>query len=86
MQEVNNLLVNDSPDSMFITTVYVILDVQNSRLTYANAGHNRPLLYRRSLKAVEQLPKGGLAMGIYKDQELKDYTIDLHEGDVLTVS
>lgn len=83
LEEVNNLLVNDSPESMFITVVYAVLDLKNNRLLYANAGHNRPLLFRRDQKVVEQLPKGGLAMGIFMDQELVDHEIALLEGDVL---
>ena len=83
LEEVNDLLVNDSPESMFITVVYAMLDLQHGQLTYANAGHNRPLLYRQTTHQVEQLPKGGLAMGILKEQELVDHTIDIASGDVL---
>lgn len=83
LMEVNDLLVNDSPEAMFITAVYAILDLQESRLIYANAGHNRPLLYRKSSGRVEQLPKGGLAMGIYKSQDLSETAVDISPGDVL---
>ena len=85
LQEVNKLLVSDSTDSMFITAVYAILSLDTGELVYANAGHNRPLLYRSRKKTVEQLPKGGTALGILEDLKLEDHTLQIHTGDALVL-
>ena len=85
LQEVNKLLVSDSTDSMFITAVYAILSLDTGELVYANAGHNRPLLYRSRKKDVEQLPKGGTALGILDDLQLEDHALQIRTGDALVL-
>ena len=40
----NRLLVDDFPSGRFVTMVYAVLDPANRMLTFANAGHLRPLL------------------------------------------
>ena len=83
LDEVNELLINDSPDAMFITVVYVILSLDSGELVYANAGHNRPLLYRCAQGRVEQLPKGGMALGILSDLNLENHTLAIQPGDFM---
>lgn len=83
LEQVNQLLVNDSTDSMFITVVYGVLSLKDGRLTYANAGHNRPLLFRSKTGVVEQLPKGGMALGIMQGSQIENHQISLYPGDAL---
>jgi phosphoserine phosphatase RsbU/P len=83
LEEVNRLLVNDSTDSMFITAIYAILSLEDGELLYSNAGHNLPLLYRHKTGAVEQLPKGGTALGILNDLKLEDHALKMLPGDTL---
>ncbi len=85
LEEVNKLLVNDSSESMFITAVYAILTLSNGKLIYANAGHNLPLLYRLKTGTVEQLPKGGTALGILDDLKLTNHELEIHPGDALVL-
>jgi sigma-B regulation protein RsbU (phosphoserine phosphatase) len=83
LEEVNKLLLNDSSDAMFITVVYAILELETGEMLYANAGHNRPLLYRRKKGVLEQLPKGGMALGVMDEYKLQDHKIIIHPGDSL---
>src|ERR671920_1252981 len=53
LMKVNNPLVTDIPPNMFVTCFYAILDPKSGSLTYANAGHDLPYLYRNS--AAEEL-------------------------------
>jgi phosphoserine phosphatase RsbU/P len=85
LQETNKLLVNDSTDSMFITAAYAILSLDTGEFIYANAGHNRPLLYHCKTGALEQLPKGGTALGILNELELVDHHLTLQPGDSLVL-
>ena len=44
MAKLNRLLVEDFPAGRFVTMVYAVLDPGKRTLTFANAGHLRPLL------------------------------------------
>src|SRR5207302_1423291 len=44
LTRLNRLLVDDFPSGRFVTMVYAVLDPANRMLTFANAGHLRPLL------------------------------------------
>ncbi len=71
----------ESQNGLFVTAVFVILNTHTGVLTYANAGHNLPLLRRASSGDVEALPKGGTALGVYSVSRLKDYSIQVEPGD-----
>jgi len=85
LEEVNELLLNDSPEAMFITVIYAILSLDSGELVYANAGHNRPLVYRMAVGHVEQLPKGGMALGVLADIHLENHQMTIQAGDILTL-
>ena len=44
LMKLNRLLVEDFPAGRFVTMVYAVLDPAKRTLTFANAGHPRPLL------------------------------------------
>src|SRR6202050_796354 len=44
LSKLNRLLVEDFPAGRFVTMVYAVLDPAKRTLTFANAGHLRPLL------------------------------------------
>ena len=51
LREVNNLLNEDNEAAMFVTTFYAVYDPANGELTYANGGHNSPLIVHSDGKA-----------------------------------
>lgn len=83
LMEVNKLLNNESSESMFVTAVYIILSLDTGELVYCNAGHNRPLLFHSRKGVLEQLPKGGMALGVINDVELENHHTLLRPGDLL---
>ncbi len=85
LQEVNNLLFSENPESMFITAIYAILSTHSGELIYANAGHNLPLIHRMASGEVEQLPKGGTALGVLPDIELINHPVTIQPGDTLVM-
>lgn len=85
LEAVNELLINESADAMFVTTAYAIISLDTGELTYANAGHNRPLLYRAETEKVEQLPKGGTALGIINNLQLENHSLVVQPGDSLVL-
>jgi phosphoserine phosphatase RsbU/P len=83
LERVNNLLIPDAQNGMFVTAVFAILSLETGQLIYANAGHNRPLLLRANLGIVEQLPKGGMALGVEEKTPQHDEIIQLNPQDCL---
>jgi GAF domain-containing protein len=83
LAQVNNLLVPDAQSGMFVTACYAVLSLETGKLTYAIAGHNPPFLLRSRTQEVEQLTKGGMALGVQEGTHLKDHTLALEPGDCL---
>jgi phosphoserine phosphatase RsbU/P len=83
LERVNNMLVADAQNGMYVTAVYAILDLETGILTYANAGHNQPLLIHRNDGSVERLKKGGMAMAVLEDNQYKDHRLVIEPGDAV---
>jgi serine phosphatase RsbU (regulator of sigma subunit) len=82
LTEVNQRLLMESSNEMFVTVFYAILDPVLGSLSYANAGHDPPFL-RRASGGVERLAYGGLIMGLFEQLTLTDETLNLESGDTL---
>jgi serine phosphatase RsbU (regulator of sigma subunit) len=70
--------------TVFATACYVIVDVANGRLTYANAGHPDPLLVRKNTGKIEMIgigQKHGLALGLIKNISYETYELKVNVGD-----
>lgn len=83
LESVNRLLFNDSSEAMFITAFFAILNFETGELTYVNAGHNRPLVYRAKTGEVQALPRGQPALAVYADQQYQNLQAQLGKGDLL---
>ncbi len=82
LEEVNRLLLRDTSAERFVTLFYAVLDARQGELSYANGGHNPPLLLRAS-GAVDELPGGGVVVGIVPGVSYQTKTVPLHPGDQL---
>jgi sigma-B regulation protein RsbU (phosphoserine phosphatase) len=78
-----HLLTSMNPDR-FVTLFYAVLDSKAHELSYANAGHNRPLLFR-ALGEPERLEVGGVALGCMDRANYAVGRVVLRAGDVLLV-
>lgn len=83
LARVNDLLVPDTHQGMFVTAAYAVLSLETGRMAYANAGHNLPLLWRADSQAVERLEKCGMALGVLEELRLEERIIYLGQGDQL---
>jgi serine phosphatase RsbU (regulator of sigma subunit)/putative methionine-R-sulfoxide reductase with GAF domain len=83
LARVNDLLVPDAQGGMFVTLFYAVLALETGELTYANAGHNLPLLVRSGTSIVERLHKGGMALGVLEGARLEEQIVFLEPGDSL---
>jgi phosphoserine phosphatase RsbU/P len=80
MRRVNDLLIPDTRQGMFVTAVYAVLDMENSQLTYVNAGHNPPLWVKGDGK-IERLTRTAIALGVVTGDTVEERTIKLESGD-----
>jgi serine phosphatase RsbU (regulator of sigma subunit)/anti-sigma regulatory factor (Ser/Thr protein kinase) len=80
---VNDLLIPDTRNGMFVTVVYAVLTVETGELIYANAGHNPPLLLQRADGGVQRLFTGGMALGVMENIHIPEQRTVLEKGDFL---
>ncbi len=83
LREVNNILSEDNETSMFVTLFYATYDPQSRVLTYANGGHNPPLLVHAD-GASELLPlTGGVALALVPDLLYQQDSVTLAPDDTV---
>ncbi len=68
----------------YATAFLAVLDVASGRVTFANAGHNPPLLVRASGE-LEWLGATGMPLGLMPVGEYTEETVTLEPGDLLTI-
>jgi sigma-B regulation protein RsbU (phosphoserine phosphatase) len=83
LEQANRLILADARAGLFVTCFYAILDTATHQLTYANGGHNYPLLYRKATGEIEQLRAQGIVLGIIPQPQFEEHTTILQPGDVL---
>ena len=83
LEHVNDLLLKNSQNGLFVTTFYGILNLDDGQLTYTIAGHNPPLIIRQQHNDIIMLKKGGIALGALPDIHLQQRETVLAPGDCL---
>lgn len=82
---VNGYLFPDIREDMFISMIYGILDPSDGSFTFARAGHDPALIYRKATGAVEKSRPKGMALGIdggsVFERVTKDERVVLEAGD-----
>jgi serine phosphatase RsbU (regulator of sigma subunit) len=79
LSRVNETLVARIPPNMFVTCFYTILDPSSARLSYANAGHDLPYLWRGG--DAEELRAKGMPLGLMPGMEYEEKEIELDAGE-----
>ena len=82
LRRVNELLLPDTQQGMFVTAVYGELDLEHGTFTYVNAGHNPPFWVKVNGE-LEKLTRTGIALGAVSDPNIHQNTISLGHGDTL---
>jgi sigma-B regulation protein RsbU (phosphoserine phosphatase) len=83
LKRINRLYIHNINFSTFVTLFFARLDPQTRTLSYANAGHNPPLLYRGSTREYTWLKPTGAAIGLMEDYQVHLESVELKPGDVL---
>ena len=79
----NRLICADSTSGMFVTLFYALLILATGEITYVNAGHNPPLLYRADQDQLAELTRTGMALGVVVDSPFEQRTVHLNPGDFI---
>ena len=81
----NRYACSNSQNGRRFTTAFIAeFDPATRRLTYVNAGHNNPIVLRRS-GAVERLDVGGMPLGVMDAAPYASGEVTLKAGDWLVV-
>jgi serine phosphatase RsbU (regulator of sigma subunit) len=83
LQMANERILIDTTSDQFVTMFYGVLDATAGTMTYANAGHNPPLLFQGSQH--EELDKTGIPLGLFVGRQWNQRTVSLDPGDALVV-
>jgi len=79
--QANRLICADAARGMFVTLFYAQLDPAAGDLTYVNAGHNPPWLYRAEAGEWEELTRTGMVLGMFGAHTLTERVVRLQPGD-----
>jgi serine phosphatase RsbU (regulator of sigma subunit) len=82
LRRVNEQLLPDAQQGMFVTAVYGVLDLERGSFAFVNAGHNPPFWVKAD-SGIEKLTRTGIALGVVERAELKQRQIGMQPGDVL---
>lgn len=85
MSQVNKLLYEASTSNRYATFFYGQLDMSLRKLTYVNAGHNPPFLFRRGADVPVRMETGGPVIGMLPPT-IVSYSqgeIDIEAGDLI---
>jgi serine phosphatase RsbU (regulator of sigma subunit)/putative methionine-R-sulfoxide reductase with GAF domain len=83
VERANDVILADARSEMFVTVFYAVLDPPSGQITYVNAGHNPPLLYRAARQELTTLKGHGMALGVTPNLTFEEHTIELARGDIL---
>ena len=81
IQTLNDIMVHDTPTEWFVTMVYLALEPDTGRITYASAGHP-PVLICHPDQPVRRLPANGPALGIFPTVQPDIQQTTLEPGDI----
>jgi predicted ester cyclase len=81
LARVNEALVAEIPQNMFVTCLYAILDPTSGSLRYANAGHDLPYLQHHGGSDAEELRARGMPLGLMPNTRYEEKEAVLALGD-----
>jgi sigma-B regulation protein RsbU (phosphoserine phosphatase) len=82
LNTVNKCIVEDTRSDLFVTTFLGIIDPALFSLTYANAGHNPPLLFTHDGQ-LRRLTRTGIPIGVLPDSHWERGSVRMEPGDLL---
>lgn len=90
LADINRLMSDNTDHNKYATFFYALYDDASRALTYVNAGHNPPMLFRPTPgqdapAELLRLDRGGLAVGMFPVVAYEQETVHLKTGDILVL-
>jgi len=85
LERLNRLLHRTLDAEQFVTLFYGVLDIRKGELTYANAGHELPLVLRRGSGSPELLETTGPLLALDGDSRYRQVCTPIGQGDTLVL-
>jgi sigma-B regulation protein RsbU (phosphoserine phosphatase) len=84
LQHLNYVMHNDLENSnRFVTLFYSEYNPQTRILSYSNAAHNPPLLWRAATDTIKRLDTLGMLIGLDTQTQYQEAQVQLYSGDTL---
>ncbi|MFC1511595.1 SpoIIE family protein phosphatase [Candidatus Latescibacterota bacterium] len=85
LSRVNSIIAQENDEAMFVTLFFAIFNTQTGELSYANAGHNPPLVYTKqdSFQYIS-MPKG-IVLGVIPEYTFTTQQIQFNASDTIFI-
>ena len=83
LSEVNDLLNKDNETAMFVTVLYAVYNPDSGVITYANGGHNPPVIIHADGSSTMLPMTGGIALGVAPGFKYEQSTFTLGPGETI---
>jgi phosphoserine phosphatase RsbU/P len=84
MSHLNRVMYADLENShRFVSMFYSEYDPKKQTLSFTNAAHNPPLLWRKATNTLEKLDSWGMLIGLDMESDYEDATVQLVPGDTI---
>lgn len=85
IERVNHELINTIKADFFLTAFVGFMDLHDNRLTYSNAGHTYPLVYRKKTHELVSLETQGTCIGLFENGFYEEQSLILNPEDWLVM-
>lgn len=86
LQIANERILQDTESDQFVTVFFAVLEANNGRLIYANAGHNPAYLFNsRGVVEPQALGHTGIPLGMFPEMRWQQHVVQMDPGDVLVL-
>lgn len=83
LDRVNEEMIRNVESNYFITACVAYLDLHDNKLTYCNAAHPYPLIYRHATDSLEHIKSTGVCLGVFDKAHFEEKSLYLNSGDWL---
>jgi serine phosphatase RsbU (regulator of sigma subunit)/transcriptional regulator with GAF, ATPase, and Fis domain len=84
LTRLNELIIADTQTDLFVSVFYAVWEPGSGRLSYANGGHNPPLLFGAS-DTSRDLPEHGMLLGVEPDASYQTHSLTLAPESLLVL-
>jgi len=81
LQILNSIICKSTVNTNYMTAFFCLVDRETNRMSYSNAGHIPPMVYRESSGTFYELSTGGKPLGLFPDLVHAEGEFQLEKGD-----